>query len=199
MSKLPESLQNLINAFTRLPGVGEANATRFSLFIIKQDDVFISELSDAIKDIKELTQVCQQCFNYSMEDFCQICSNHTRNKNVICVVPTIKELLAFENSDNYHGVYHVLQGLIAPMEGVRPEDIRIQGLLERVEKEIPEEIIFALGSSVTSIATSLYLTKILKPLGIKLSKIAYGVQVGAEVSAADPLTIKEALDNRREV
>jgi recombination protein RecR len=204
MAKLPESISRLTEALEKLPGIGEKSALRLALFLAKQPDQYLNEFSQALKDVRVMTKVCTVCFNYASTTLCPICNDPNRDKGLICVVPTIKELLAIEGTNSYKGLYHVLQGLIDPMNGVAPELLKIKELFERLKVYTlagsPDvELILALGSSVEASTTALYLNKFAKVAEVKITEIAYGVSVGSEISHADPITIEKALAGRREL
>ena len=148
---------------------------------------------------KKSSKTCEICFNISTQSPCEICESHNRNRSVICVVAETKDLIAIEKTNEYRGLYHVLQGLISPMDGIGAEDIRIKELLTRLTDETVQEVILALSPSVEGEATSLYLTKLIKPFGIKISRIAFGLPVGADLEYADEVTLARAIEGRREL
>ncbi|NLF82915.1 MAG: recombination protein RecR [Candidatus Gastranaerophilales bacterium] len=192
-------LARLVEEFQKLPGIGPKSAQRMAFHLLKMPADEVRKFSDAILDAKEKIKYCRHCFNLSSENPCEICTDDRRNKGVICVVAESRDIIAFERTREYKGVYHVLQGLISPLDGISPEDLRIKELIDRLSKENPEEIILALNPSVEGEATSMYLAKLIKPLGVKASRIAFGLPVGADLEYADEVTLARALEGRREV
>lgn len=192
-------LARLVEEFQKLPGIGPKSAQRMAFHLLKMPADEVRKFSDAILDAKEKIKYCRHCFNLSSENPCEICTDDRRNKGVICVVAESRDIIAFERTREYKGVYHVLQGLISPLDGISPEDLRIKELIDRLSKENPEEIILALNPSVEGEATSMYLAKLIKPLGVKVSRIAFGLPVGADLEYADEVTLARALEGRREV
>ena len=159
----------------------------------------VQKFAEALVLAKEQTKACEICFNLSTSSPCEICSSSSRNKSVICVVAETKDLIAIEKTNEYNGLYHVLQGLISPMDGIGADDIRIKELLTRLTDDRVQEVILALSPSVEGEATSLYLTKLIKPFGIKISRIAFGLPVGADLEYADEVTLAKAIEGRREL
>ena len=159
----------------------------------------VEKFANAILEAKKSSKTCEICFNISTQSPCEICSSTKRNRSVICVVAETKDLIAIEKTNEYRGLYHVLQGLISPMDGIGAEDIRIKELLQRLTNEEVQEVILALSPSVEGEATSLYLTKLIKPFGIKISRIAFGLPVGADLEYADEVTLARAIEGRREL
>ena len=159
----------------------------------------VENFANCMLEAKKTIKYCEICFNMSSESPCEICSNSSRNKEIICVVSETKDLMAIERTNEYKGVYHVLGGLISPMDGIGPDEIRVKELLTRVHDNDVKEIILALNPSVEGEATSLYLTKLLKPFGVKVSRIAFGIPLGSELEYADELTLIRALDARQEM
>ena len=159
----------------------------------------VSNFANALLDAKSKISYCSKCFNMSASDPCEICSDITRNKQIICVISETKDLMAIEKTNEFHGLYHVLQGLISPIDGIGPDDIRIKELLYRIANEDIKEIILALNPSVEGEATSLYLNKLIKPFNIKITRIAFGLPMGSELEYADEMTLARALDDRVEI
>ena len=159
----------------------------------------VEKFAQAMIDAKENTKACEICFNLSSTSPCEICSSTNRERSTICVVAETKDLIAIEKTNEYKGVYHVLQGLISPMDGIGADDIRIKELLHRIAQNDVKEIILALSPSIEGEATSLYLSKLIKPFGVKLSRIAFGLPVGADLEYADEITLAKALEGRREL
>lgn len=192
-------LQKLIEYFQKLPSIGPKTAQRLALHILKMEKSEVENFAGAMIEAKTTIKYCSNCFNISSSDPCEICSSISRNKETICVVSEAKDLIAIEKTNEYNGLYHVLQGLISPIDGVGPEDIKVKELLNRVHQENIKEIILALNPSVEGEATALYLSKLLKPFGIKVSRIAYGIPLGSELEYTDELTLIRALESRLEM
>ncbi len=192
-------LARLIEYFQKLPSIGPKTAMRLALHIIKMSEGEVSNFANALLDAKSKISYCSKCFNMSASDPCEICSDITRNRQIICVISETKDLMAIEKTNEYHGQYHVLQGLISPIDGIGPDDIRIKELLYRIANEDIKEVILALNPSVEGEATSLYLNKLIKPFNIKITRIAFGLPMGSELEYADEMTLARALDDRVEI
>ena len=171
----PKSIATLIEQFQKFPSVGPKSAQRMAFQVLKMPLSEVEKFANAILEAKKSSKTCEVCFNISTQSPCEICSSTNRNRSVICVVAETKDLIAIEKTNEYRGLYHVLQGLISPMDGIGAEDIRIKELLQRLTSEEVQEVILALSPSVEGEATSLYLTKLIKPFGIKISRIAFGL------------------------
>lgn len=195
----PKSIAALIEQFQKFPSVGPKSAQRMAFFLLRMSMSDVKNFANTLIEAKENTKTCEICFNLSSSSPCEICSSDSRDKSLICVVAESKDLIAIENTNEYKGLYHVLQGLISPMDGIGAEDIRIKELLNRLTDEKVKEVILALSPSVEGEATSLYLTKLIKPFGIKVSRIAFGLPVGADLEYADEFTIAKAIEGRREI
>ncbi len=195
----PKAIAALIEQFQKLPSIGPKSAQRLAFHILKLPMTEVRKFSEALITAKEETKTCEVCFNLSTTSPCEICSSSSRDRSVICVVSETKDLIAIEKTNEYKGLYHVLQGLISPMDGIGAEDIRIKELLTRLTDERVEEVILALSPSVEGEATSLYLSKLIKPFGIKISRIAFGLPVGADLEYADEVTLAKAIEGRREL
>lgn len=195
----PKSIAALIEQFQKFPSVGPKSAQRMAFFLLRMSKADVENFAKTIIEAKENTKTCEVCYNLSTSSPCEICSSSTRDKSTICVVSESKDLIAIEKTNEYKGMYHVLQGLISPMDGIGAEDIRIKELLNRLTDEGVKEVILALSPSVEGEATSLYLTKLIKPFGIKVSRIAFGLPVGADLEYADEITIAKALEGRHEI
>lgn len=192
-------LARLIEEFQKLPGIGPKSAQRMAFHLLKMPHAEVRKFCDAMIDAKEKIKYCRTCFNMSGEDPCEICTDSKHDRNIICVVSESKDLIALERTREFKGKYHVLQGLISPLDGISPNDLRVKELLERIGNKPPEEVILALNPSVEGEATSLYLSKLIKPLGVKVSRIAFGLPAGADLEYADELTLTRALEGRREI
>lgn len=197
--KYPETLNNLIDCFKHLPGIGEKTAERLALSLLDADDSMINLFSTSLANVKKKVKRCSKCHSYSEEELCEICENEDRNKNIICVVETPKDVVSLEKIGSYKGLYHVLDGLISPMTGKNPEDLNINSLLDRVKKENIKEIIFVLTPNIEGETTSLYITKKINNDNIIISKIAHGVPLGANMDYVDSLTLEMALENRTRI
>ena len=195
----PKSIAALIEHFQKFPSVGPKSAQRMAFYLLRMPLTEVEKFAQSMIDAKENTKTCEICFNLSSTSPCEICSSPQRDKSTICVVAETKDLIAIEKTNEYKGLYHVLQGLISPMDGIGADDIRIKELLNRLTDEKVKEVILALSPSVEGEATSLYLTKLMKPFGIKISRIAFGLPVGADLEYADEITIAKAIEGRREL
>jgi len=198
--KFPKSLEELIECFKLLPGIGEKNAERLSFAVLKFSDENSEKFSTAITNVKTKIKKCEKCNNLTEEaDLCSICTDDTRDESTICVVENTKDLILFEKSNAYKGKYHVLEGLISPLEGINPEDIKINQLINRIKDENIKEVILALNMSMEGETTSLYITKLLEGTDVSVTKIAAGIPVGADMEYLDALTIQRALEGRNKV
>ncbi len=192
-----EPIARLINRFSTLPGVGTKTAQRYAYKVISMTDEEVADFANALIDAKRKVHYCKECGNFTDEDVCDICK--TRSKEIICVVKEPKDVLALEKADRFEGVYHVLHGTINPIEGVGPNDIRIKELLARVSDGVTKEVIMATNPDVEGEATAMYIAKLIKPLGIKVTRIAHGVAVGQDIEYADVGSLTRALSDRREL
>lgn len=197
--RYPNSLQNLIECYKSLPGIGEKNAERLAFATLKFDDEQIETFSKSIKEVKNKIKKCNICNNLTEEDICDICKDTNRNKEVLCVVENTKNLILFEKANIFNGKYHVLEGLISPLEGINPEDIKINGLINRIKKEKIKEVILALTPSIEGETTSAYILKLLEDYDVNITKIAAGIPVGADMEYLDPLTIARAMEGRNKI
>lgn len=195
----PKSIATLIEHFQKFPSIGPKSAQRMAFYLLRMPKSEVQKFAQAMIDAKENTKTCEICFNISSESPCEICQSTKRDRSTICVVSETKDLIAIEKTNEYKGLYHVLQGLISPMDGIGADDIRIKELLNRLTNDEVQEIILALPPSVEGEATSLYLTKLIKPFGIKISRIAFGLPVGADLEYADEITLAKAIEGRREL
>lgn len=195
----PKTIKDLIACFKKLPGVGEKTAERYALSILNFDKDFNDMFSETLKNVKTKIRRCSICNNYSEEDICPICKDKTRNNDIICVVEEPKNVILFEKIGTYNGLYHVLDGLISPLDGVNPEDIKIESLLERIKKDNIKEVIIAVKPSIEGETTALYISKLLENKNVKITKIAHGVPLGADMDYIDTLTLELALENRTQI
>jgi recombination protein RecR len=192
-------LAQLIESLERLPGIGLKSAQRLAFWLLQADDESVQALAAAIANVKRAIRDCSVCFNYTDEDLCPICADARRDHSQVCVVADARDLMALERSGEYRGVYHVLQGLLSPIEGVMPDNLRIAELLERVKKGGIAEVILATPFTVEGDATASYIADLLQPLGVRVTRIAGGLPVGGDLDYADQVTIARALEGRRRV
>ena len=192
-----EPIGRLINKLTKLPGVGAKTAQRYAYKIIEMSDEEAEELAEAILRVKREVKYCKICGNFSEDDICDVCK--TRDSDIICVVKEPKDVVAIEKSEKFNGRYHVLHGTINPMEGIGPNDIRIKELLQRLGTEKVNEVIIATNPDVEGEATAMYLSKLIKPLGIKVTRLAHGIAVGTDLEYADLSSLSRAITDRREI
>ncbi|MBI5403225.1 MAG: recombination protein RecR [Ignavibacteriae bacterium] len=199
MLNISDSLESLVDELSKLPQIGRKTAQRLAMHIIKQPKEDVEKLSKALIEIKEKIKFCSVCCNITEDDVCKICSSEKRNKNVICVVEDPKDVYAIEKTNEYRGMYHVLHGRISPLDGIGPNDIKIKELLYRLdEKETGkvDELILALNPTVEGETTILYLNKLIKPLNVKITRIARGIPIGADLEFADEVTLAKAIEGR---
>jgi len=194
----PTKVAKLIEELSKLPGVGTKTAQRLAFYIINMDKRDVESLADAIIEAKASIKYCSVCGNLTDTDPCVICSNTARDRSTICVVQEPKDVIAMERTKEYKGLYHVLHGAISPMLGIGPDDIKIKELLSRMNEEV-KEVIIATNPNVEGEATAMYIARLIKPLGIKVSRIAHGIPVGGDIEYADEVTLLKALEGRREI
>lgn len=192
-------LSKLIFELSKLPGIGEKSATRLAYYILNQENEYAESLAAALVNAKQKLKYCVECFSFSENDKCEICEDTKRDHHQICVVERPSDITPIERTGSYRGVYHVLHGLLSPLDGVGPEDIKIKELLLRLKTQEVNEIIFVLNPSVEGEATGMYLSRLLKPIGIKVSQIAYGIPFGGTIEFTDRQTLGKALENRTEM
>jgi recombination protein RecR len=195
----PEPISKLIESFMKLPGIGPKTAVRLAFFVLemKEDDVL--DFGRALVNAKRQLIYCSNCFHITDRDPCMICDDSSRDRSTLCVVHDSKDVIAMEKMKEYRGLYHVLQGAISPMDGVGPEDIKIAELLKRLTDEGVQEIIMATDPNIEGEATAMYIARLLKPTGIKITRIAHGLPVGGDLEYADEVTLSKALEGRREI
>jgi recombination protein RecR len=199
MAYFPEPVARLIEALQKLPGVGPKSAQRMTFFLLKRPADEVGELSAALTALKTRIVHCSRCFNVTEEDPCRICGDPARDARSLCVVEEPNDLLAVERTGEFKGRYHVLMGALSPLDGVGPEDIRVRELLHRLDGERVDEVILATNPSVEGEATAIYLAKLLKPLGLRITRIARGLPVGGDLEYADEVTLSKALEGRKEM
>lgn len=196
MSYSSDLITEAINTIATLPGIGKKTALRLALFLLKNNVEYTARLVDVLHRLRSQIQYCKQCHNISDDVYCTICTNPHRDQGLICVVENIQDVIAIENTAQYNGTYHVLGGLISPIEGIGPDQLPINHLLERAAQEQPQEIIFALSTTIEGDTTHFYITKKLKPSAIKLSSLARGVAVGSELEYTDEITLARSIKER---
>lgn len=199
MDSTPVALKRLMECFAALPGIGRKTAQRLAFHVLDMPEEQAKGFARAILEAKEKIHSCKICQNFTDQEICGICSSPERDGSVICVVEDPKDVMAFERLREYNGLYHVLHGLISPLDGVGPESIRIKELLQRLQTADVKEIIMATNPTIEGEATAMYLSKLLKPLGYRITRLAFGIPVGGELEYADNVTLNKALENRTEI
>ncbi|TAF99443.1 MAG: recombination protein RecR [Cytophagia bacterium] len=189
-------IENAVKEIAKLPSIGQKTALRLVLHLLKQDEFYTNTLTDALKKLRTEIQYCQNCHNISDSSICNICSNPQREQSLVCVVENMQDIIAIENTHQYRGLYHVLGGVISPMNGISPSDLNIETLINRLPNSPIKEIIFALSPTMEGDTTAFYLTRKIKPLGIKLSTIARGIAIGSELEYADEITLGRSILGR---
>lgn len=189
-------LENAVNEFAKLPGIGKKTALRLVLHLVKQDAADVSRFSQTIARMRDEIKFCSRCYNISDKELCNICSNPMRKKEILCIVENIRDVIAIESTQQFNGVYHVLGGIISPLDGVGPDQLTIDALVNRIAKEEIEEIIFALSPTIQGDTTIYYISKKLKHLTVKITTIARGISFGGELEYADELTLAKSISNR---
>jgi recombination protein RecR len=192
-------LSKLIFELSKLPGIGEKSATRLAYYILAQDESYSESLATALREAKEKLRYCAECFDFSENPKCGICSDAGRDHSVICVVERPSDVIPVERTGAYRGSYHVLHGLLSPLDGVGPEDLKMKELFVRLKDREVREVIFALNPSVEGEATTLYLSRLLKTIGVRVSQVAYGIPFGGTIEFTDRQTLGKALENRTEM
>ena len=197
MAEFEEPIERLIEYFRALPGVGRKTAQRYAFYVIENNSEKAKNFARAIVDVKEKVKLCKECGNYSASEICPICAR--RNKQIICVVQEPKDVVSMEKVKSFEGVYHILFGCINPLENKGPNDIKIKELLARVSKDNVKEVIMATNPDVEGEATAMYIAKVLKPLGVKVTRLAQGLSIGSDIEFADEVTLEKALRQRQEI
>lgn len=197
--KYPIDLEKLISYYKKLPGIGERSAERLAIATLEFNSEEIEEFSDTLKNAKKNLGRCSICGHITDEDICEICKDDNRNKNIICVIEDFKSVFSFEKSGKFSGKYHVLNGLISPMDDIGPEDINLPSLISRVEKLDNPELILALKPTIEGEATTLYIKKILENKKVTISRLSYGIPIGAEIDYLDNVTLEKALEDRKKI
>ena len=199
MSLYSPSIEKLIESFEKLPSIGHKTAARLAFYMLNSSEEETKEFVNSILEAKKNLKYCSKCYNISDTDPCQICGNVKRDQGIICVVEDVRDIVAMERTHEFKGVYHVLHGSISPMNGVGPEDIKIKELLARLMDGQVKEVILATNPRVEGEATAMYISKLIKPLGVKASRIAHGIPVGGDLEYTDEVTLMKALEGRREL
>ena len=199
MADFNEPLDILADKFNSLPGIGKKTAMRLAYYVLTQPEDYANDFAESLVNAKKAAKYCKICQNLSGDAICPICSNNSRNQSVIMVVKSPKDVIALEKSHEYTGVYHVLHGVISPMDGVMPSDLKIKELLERIGNGDVSEVVLALSPTIEGDATAMYLAGILKPLGVKVTRIAQGLPMGSDLEYADEATLLTAYNERREM
>ena len=189
-------LENAVNEFARLPGIGKKTALRLVLHLMKKEVAEVNSFSEAISKMRAEIHFCSRCHNIADKEICNICSNNSRKKNMICVVENIRDVIAIESTQQYNGLYHVLGGIISPLDGIGPGQLKIDSLINRIATEKNEEIIFALSPNIQGDTTIFYISKKLKDVNIKITTIARGIAFGGELEYADEMTLARSISNR---
>jgi len=193
--KSPDAIRRLVKAFSRLPGIGEKTATRLAYFMINAPDVLSEELAGSLLDVQRDIRLCDQCCSFTDTETCRTCSDDTRDRSIICVVDSVQGQLAIEATGEYRGGYHVLHGVLSPLDGIGPEELRIGSLIKRLKYSV-EELIIAVTPTVEGEATAIYLQRICAPLGLRVTRLASGIPMGADLEFTDPLTLSRAIEGR---
>ena len=189
-------LENAVNEFAKLPGIGKKTALRLVLHLLKQNNNDVTKFSEVISKMRNEIKFCQRCFNVADGDICSICANSMRKQEMICVVENIRDVIAIESTQQYNGTYHVLGGVISPLDGIGPDQLNIESLINRIQKEKTEELIFALNPTIQGDTTIYYIQKKLQPHLIRITTIARGIAFGGELEYADEMTLARSLQNR---
>lgn len=199
MSAYPKPVSQLIETLTYLPGIGPKTAERLAFFIISMPNNKINHIMSALKNARDNVFTCGTCNNITDRDPCSICSDSARNQQMVCVVQDARDVVAIEKVQGYNGKYHVLQGTISPMDGVGPEELNIKQLINRINEEDIEELVVATDPTVEGEATAMYLNKLVKPMGVKITRLAYGLPMGGDLEYADEMTLQQAFEGRKEL
>ncbi len=192
-------LARLVGEFEKLPGIGPKSAQRLAYHVLRMPPEDARQLADAIQDVKERIRSCARCYNFTDQEVCEICRSDRRDPAMLCVVAEPRDLLAMERTNEYRGQYHVLGGVISPLEGIGPEALRVRELIERVQDGSVQEVILATNPTVEGDTTAMYVSRLLKPFGVRVTKIAFGLPIGGDLDYADQATLIQALEGRREM
>ena len=192
-------LEILIEQFAKLPGIGKKTATRLAFHVLNSSNEDAKAFANAITNAKEQVKLCKVCQNITDTEICALCENPKRDKSIICVTESPKDVISIEKTNEYHGLYHVLHGAISPMDNIGPNDVKIAELLERLKEDTVKEVIMATNPTIEGEATAMYIAKLIKPFGIKVTRIAHGIPVGGDLEYADEITLTRAMEGRREM
>ncbi len=198
MRYYPQPMGKLIGELSKLPGIGPKTAQRLAFYILSMNTNSVNNLAESLLEAKEKINYCSVCNNLTEDEICDYCSSEERDTSLVCVMESPKDVIAMEKTGEYHGLYHVLHGSISPMDGIGPDEIRIKNLIPRLQKGI-EEVIVATDPNAEGDVTAMYLSKLLKPIGVKVTRIAHGLPVGGDLEYADEVTLSKALEGRREI
>ncbi len=196
---LPDIFLKLVNEFSKLPGVGEKTAFKFALYLLKRPKEEVELLADTITKFKNDIKYCKVCNNITTEDVCSICKDPSRDPTSICVVEGVEDLIAIEKTHSFKGKYHVLHGVISPLDGIGPDDIKLKGLLDRIERGDVKEVIIATNPDIEGEGTALYIAKLLKNKGVKVTRLGYGIPVGGDLEFVDEITLSQAIEGRKKL
>jgi len=191
-----KSIENAVNELSKFPGIGKKTATRLALFLLKSEQHSVERLAEAIVELKTKTKFCKTCGNISESDLCRICEAHNRNQQLLCIVQDFQDIIALENTGQYNGLYHVLGGLISPLEGIGPADIAIDSLMNRIDKGEINEVVMAVSATMEGDTTAFYLSKLLREKNLNITVISRGISVGGELEYADEITLGRSIMNR---
>lgn len=197
--KYTKPLAKLIDEFSKMPGIGPKTAQRLAFYVLKNSPEKVSNFAKIILEAKEKVRYCSICGNITDQEVCEICRDNNRDKSIICVVEKVRDLIALENTGEYKGVYHVLEGAISPLDGIEPGNLKIDSLLKRLKNEKIKEVILATNPNIEGEVTASYITKLIEPLNIKVTRIAYGVPIGSSLEFADEVTLTQALISRQKL
>ncbi|MGX7349028.1 recombination mediator RecR [Dolosicoccus paucivorans] len=195
----PAPLAKLMNSFTKLPGIGSKTAARLAFYILDMDERDVTQFAQALINVKRDLMYCQVCGNISDTPVCSICADETRDQSQVLVVEDARDVMSLERMQEYKGLYHVLHGVLSPMEGTGPEDLNIAGLIKRLQDETIKEVIIATNATAEGEATAMYLARLIKPAGISVTRLAHGLSVGSDIEYADEMTLFRAIEGRREL
>ncbi len=199
MLKLPTSLQRLINEFSKLPGIGPKSAQRLAFYLLKKDNVEILTLSESVKELRNDITFCSECHNMAETDPCNVCADHNRNKQIVCIVEEPLDALAIDKSGSFAGVFHVLGGVLNPIEGITADQLNIGTLVAKISRNNVSEIIIATNPTLEGETTAMYIAKLLKDTNVKITRIARGLPMGGDLEYADEVTLSRAMEGRREI
>lgn len=199
LMQYPAPIAKLINSFTKLPGIGAKTAARLAFYVIEMDEREVTEFAQNLISVKRDLMYCSVCGNITDSDPCPICQDETRDRSVILVVEDTRAIMSLERMQEYRGVYHVLHGVLSPMDGIGPDDLNITQLIQRLQDDTVQEVIVATNATAEGEATAMYLSRLLKPAGIKVTRLAHGLSVGSDIEYADEMTLFRAIEGRREL